>query len=311
MSFREDGQLALDWAASYLERVGELPVLAQVSPGEIRARLPASAPERGEPFASVLRRPRRRPSRRHHPLAEPALPRLFRDDRLGAGDPRGAARSRPQRGRRSSGGRRRLSPSSRRSCSTGSRSCSASREPGTARSRTPRRLATIAALAAARAVNPDRRVVVCLGTGALGERRGLPGCSASSYRADPDRLAASACERTRSSWTTCAPSSPRSARRRRPRSIRCPRSRTPVSEAGTWLHVDAAYAGAAWVCPEFAWSREGVERADSVVVNAHKWLFTPMDCSCLWTTEPDALRRVFSRAARVRARPPRGGDEPG
>src|SRR5437773_3909756 len=54
-TLREDGAKALDWAASYLERVGELPVLAQVEPGEIRSRLPATPPERGEPFASVLR----------------------------------------------------------------------------------------------------------------------------------------------------------------------------------------------------------------------------------------------------------------
>ena len=64
--------------------------------------------------------------------------------------------------------------------------------------------------------------------------------------------------------------------------------------AGAWLHVDAAYAGASWVCPEFRWSAEGVDRADSVVVNAHKWLLTPMDCSCLWTRRPDDLRRAFS-----------------
>src|SRR5256886_9787364 len=55
MTFREDGAAALEWAASYLERVGEYPVLAQVEPGDIRARLPASAPERPEPFADVLR----------------------------------------------------------------------------------------------------------------------------------------------------------------------------------------------------------------------------------------------------------------
>ncbi|MDP8910462.1 MAG: aminotransferase class V-fold PLP-dependent enzyme, partial [Actinomycetota bacterium] len=64
--------------------------------------------------------------------------------------------------------------------------------------------------------------------------------------------------------------------------------------AGVWLHVDAAYAGAAWVCPELRWSAAGVERADSVVVNAHKWLLTPMDCSCLWTRRPDDLRAAFS-----------------
>src|SRR5437763_16814662 len=52
---RADGAAALEWAASYLERVSELPVLAQVSPGDIRARLPDQAPEEGEPFADVLR----------------------------------------------------------------------------------------------------------------------------------------------------------------------------------------------------------------------------------------------------------------
>jgi aromatic-L-amino-acid decarboxylase len=64
--------------------------------------------------------------------------------------------------------------------------------------------------------------------------------------------------------------------------------------AGVWLHVDAAYAGASWVCPELRWSQAGVERADSLVVNAHKWLFTPMDCSLLWTRRPEALRAAFS-----------------
>ena len=51
---REEGPAALEWAASYLERVGELPVLAQVRPGAIRAALPDAAPEQGEPFCDVL-----------------------------------------------------------------------------------------------------------------------------------------------------------------------------------------------------------------------------------------------------------------
>ena len=55
MTFREDGYRAVDWAADYLERIGELPVLAQVEPGEIRARLPQSPPEQPEPFSAVLR----------------------------------------------------------------------------------------------------------------------------------------------------------------------------------------------------------------------------------------------------------------
>jgi aromatic-L-amino-acid decarboxylase len=65
-------------------------------------------------------------------------------------------------------------------------------------------------------------------------------------------------------------------------------------EAGVWLHVDAAYAGSAWVCPELRWSLEGVDRADSVVVNPHKWLFTPMDCSTFWTRRPEVLHEAFA-----------------
>src|SRR5437588_4897682 len=52
---RRDGHAAIEWAADYLERVSELPVLAQVAPGEIRARLPRRAPDEPEPFADVLR----------------------------------------------------------------------------------------------------------------------------------------------------------------------------------------------------------------------------------------------------------------
>ena len=63
---------------------------------------------------------------------------------------------------------------------------------------------------------------------------------------------------------------------------------------GAWLHVDAAYAGSAMVCPELRWAFAGVERADSVVVNPHKWLFTPVDCSALYTSRPDVLRDAFS-----------------
>src|SRR5581483_8540423 len=69
----------------------------------------------------------------------------------------------------------------------------------------------------------------------------------------------------------------------------------PVAEAaGAWLHVDAAYAGSAMVCPEHRWAFEGVERADSLVVNPHKWMLTPTDCSLLWSRRPEDLRRAFS-----------------
>src|SRR6478735_1979992 len=55
MDFREDGAAALEWAARYLDRFDDLPVLAQVRPGELAAKLPESAPEQPETFADVLR----------------------------------------------------------------------------------------------------------------------------------------------------------------------------------------------------------------------------------------------------------------
>jgi aromatic-L-amino-acid decarboxylase len=63
-----------------------------------------------------------------------------------------------------------------------------------------------------------------------------------------------------------------------------------------WLHVDAAYAGAAALAPEFRWAFEGCERADSMVMNPHKWLQVPMDCSVFYTSHPEVLRRAFSLA---------------
>jgi len=63
---------------------------------------------------------------------------------------------------------------------------------------------------------------------------------------------------------------------------------------GLWLHVDAAYAGSAAIVPELRHILNGAERADSLVVNPHKWLFTPVDLSAFYTRRPDILRRAFS-----------------
>jgi aromatic-L-amino-acid decarboxylase len=63
---------------------------------------------------------------------------------------------------------------------------------------------------------------------------------------------------------------------------------------GLWHHVDAAYAGAAMICPELRIHQEGVERADSYVFNAHKWMFTNFDCSVLWVADRAPLIRTMS-----------------
>jgi aromatic-L-amino-acid decarboxylase len=67
-----------------------------------------------------------------------------------------------------------------------------------------------------------------------------------------------------------------------------------AEEYGAWLHVDAAYGGAAAVVPELRGILDGAGRAHSLVVNPHKWLFTPVDLSVFYTSRPDILRRAFS-----------------
>lgn len=67
-----------------------------------------------------------------------------------------------------------------------------------------------------------------------------------------------------------------------------------AEEHGVWLHVDAAMAGSAMVAPEFRWMWEGVERADSVVLNAHKWWGAVFDCSLYFVRDPEHLVRVMS-----------------
>jgi aromatic-L-amino-acid decarboxylase len=67
-----------------------------------------------------------------------------------------------------------------------------------------------------------------------------------------------------------------------------------AQEFGVWLHLDAAYGGPAAIVPELRPLLEGWELGDSIVVNPHKWLFTPIDCSVLFCRRPEELIRAFS-----------------
>ncbi|MGZ8700901.1 MAG: pyridoxal phosphate-dependent decarboxylase family protein [Gaiellaceae bacterium] len=290
MTFREDGAAALEWAARYLERVGELPVLAQVEPGDIRSRLPAAPPERGEPFADVLR-----------DLDEILLPGIthWQSPRFFAyfansGSEPGILAELLAATLNSIAFIWRTSPASTEleahtldwvAQLLGLPSGWHGHIEDTAS------ISTIAALAAARERNGGR-VVVCSEEAHSSVERAarLLGLETRKVPLDDEfRLDASALDLTdaaalvatvgTTSTTAVDP---------------VPALADACEEAGVWLHVDAAYAGSAWVCPELRWSQAGVERADSLVVNAHKWLFTPMDCSLLWTRSPEALRAAFS-----------------
>jgi aromatic-L-amino-acid decarboxylase len=61
-----------------------------------------------------------------------------------------------------------------------------------------------------------------------------------------------------------------------------------------WLHVDAAMSGTAALCPEFRWTHDGVELADSYTFNAHKWMFTNFDCNCFYVADRKALIDTLS-----------------
>jgi aromatic-L-amino-acid/L-tryptophan decarboxylase len=289
--FRTDGAAALEWVASYLEGVRELPVLAQVEPGEIRSRLPAAAPDEPEPFAHVLR-----------DLDEVLLPGLthWQSPRFFAyfattGSEPGVLAELLIAGLNQVGILWRTSPALQEleevtlawlAQLLGLPEGLHGHIEDTAST------ATMAALAAARHARPDARVVVCSEHAHSSvakacrllelELRTTP--ADAEFRLRPEALdLTGACAVVATVGTTSTSSvDPVEA------------VADAAATAGAWLHVDAAYAGSAAVVPELRHHFAGWERADSVVVNPHKWLFVPMDCSTLWTRRPDDLRAAFS-----------------
>jgi len=290
--FRNEGQAALEWVASYLERVGELPVASSVSPGDVRARLPGSPPGHGESFEAVLR-----------DLDEAILPgithwnhpRFLGYFAISGSDPGILAEL--------------LVAALNVNAMLWSTSPAATEVEELALDWLRQLLglpdglhahiedtastATIAALAAARELRPGGVVLTSEQANfSVAKAARLVGLECrlvpvdGEFRMRPDALAAEIADATAvvatagtTSTTSVDP---------------IPEIAGLCEEAGAWLHVDAAYAGSAAVCEEFRWALAGVEGADSIVVNPHKWLFTPMDCSCVWTRRPDAFFRAFS-----------------
>jgi aromatic-L-amino-acid decarboxylase len=291
IDFRADGRAAIDWAADYLERVGDLPVLARVEPGEIRARLPARAPDDPEPFADVLRD--------LDEILMPGVthwqhPRFFAYFANSAA-PAGILAEMLAATLNSVGFLWRTAPASTElegvvldwvadllglpagwhghiedTASTSTfAACIAAREASGGNVIVCSEQAHSAADKAARMLGMELRKVPVdaefrMRTDAVGDLS-----DAAVIVATVGTTAATAVDPVPALADACQAS-------------------------GTWLHVDAAYAGTAMVCPEFRWAFEGVERADSLVVNAHKWMLTPMDCSLLWTRRREDFRRAFS-----------------
>jgi aromatic-L-amino-acid decarboxylase len=292
--FRTDGAAALDWAARYLERVGELPVLAQVKPGDLRRALPPSPPDEPESFSAVLRD--------LDELILPAVthwqsPRFFGYFAISASEPAilaeliAAALNQVAFIWRVSPASTELElhvldwlaqllglPSGWHGHIEDSASTS-----------------TLAALIAARHVTGGHRVLCSEHAHSSVEKDArMLGLETVKIAADDQfrmRTDALATELERgAAAAVVATVGTTSSTSVDP----LPEIAELARRAGAWLHVDAAYAGSAWVCPELRWSQEGVELADSLVVNPHKWLFVPMDCSALWTSRPEDFRAAFS-----------------
>lgn len=292
--FRSDAAAASEWVARYLERVREYPVLAQVQPGDIRAALPPAPPEQGEPFTDLLR-----------DLDEILLPgvthwqhpRYFAYFGITASEPAilaeliAAALNQVAFLWRTSPTSTELElhvldwlaqllglPQGWHGHIEDSASTS-----------------TLAALIAARHLT-GRAAVVCSEHAHSSVQKAAKLLdlefrtveSDEEYRMRPDLLGRElergdvACVVATVGTTSQTAVDP------------VTEIADAAEQAGAWLHVDAAYAGSAWVCPELRWSQAGVERADSLVVNPHKWLLVPMDCSALWTSRPDVFRDTFS-----------------
>jgi aromatic-L-amino-acid/L-tryptophan decarboxylase len=287
MTFREDAQAAVEWAARYLEQVGDYPVLAQVEPGWLRERLPDEPPDEPEPFAALLEDMDRLilPATTHwqHPRffayfpntgSEPAiLAELLTATLNQVGILWRTGPALAELEEHVTGWLAQLLglPGSWHGHIEDTASISA-----------------LTALAAARAAMPDRHVVVCSEHTHSSidkaarilelELRRVP--VDDEFRMRPDELdVEGACAVVATVGTTSTTSSD-------------PLAAIADRAGEVWLHVDAAYAGSAWVCPEFR--AAGIERADSLVVNPHKWMLTGMGCSCLWTPHVEEFRQAFS-----------------
>lgn len=310
--FRRAGHETVDWIAQYLNSVADMPVLASTKPGELLDSLPASAPEKGEPFDAILRDFDR--------LVMPAVtqwnhPRFFAYFACTGSTPAilgemlAAALN-------TNGLHWKTSPAvvelEQRALDWLRQWMGLSNEWFGLVYDTASTSSMHAIIAAREMVDPEARTAgsrndlilytsnqshfsiekgaIAVGIGQQNVRK-VP--SDSEFRMIPGELARMIEEDKRAG--------------KRPFCVVATVGTTsstsvdPVAQIaditeqhGLWLHVDAAYAGAAAILPEHRHILDGADRAHSLVLNGHKWLLTPIDFSAFYTRRPDILRRAFS-----------------
>ena len=315
--FRRFGHEFVDWIADYFERIEDFPVLAAIEPGDLKAQLPANAPAHGESMDAILADLDRLivPALTHwsHPsffayfATSTSAPGIFGELLAAAFDNKAMLW--------------RTSPASTEleevtldwlrqmmgldpgmigiiydTASVSSMHAIAAAREGVEQRIREEGMSGRSDLPLLRVYTSDQahssieKAVITLGLGQRALRK-IP--TDKDFRMDAKALAQAIAEDKRAGYlpfcivATVGTTSTSSV--------------DPIAEIipigeehAMWLHVDAAYAGSAAIVPEFQHILEGCHRADSLVVNPHKWLFTPFDLSVLYCRHMDLLRRAFS-----------------
>jgi len=312
--FRAGGTPRSDWIADYQRHVETLPVLSQVQPGEIRAQLPAAAPEHGEPFDAILADVDRliMPGITHWQSAQ--LFRVLPGQHVRSVNPRRTC-SRPASGCRAcSGPPARPAPSWRRTCSTGSVDLLAlpakfkSSSTGGGVIQDTASSAVLAAVLAARERatdfqsnerGADGRLVAYGSTqthSSVEKAVKIAGLGRQNLRLievderfalRPEALARQIEADRQAGLVPCfvaATLGTTSSNAFDP----LPEIGRICREQRLWLHVDGAMCGTAALCPEYRHFQAGLELADSYAFNPHKWMFT--NSTATVSTSPTAPR---------------------
>jgi aromatic-L-amino-acid/L-tryptophan decarboxylase len=315
--FRRVGHELIDWIADYFENIDELPVLAAIEPGDLKAKLPTSAPVQGESMEAIIADLDRLivPALTHwsHPsffayfATSTSAPGIFGELLSAAFDNKAMLW--------------RTSPASTEleevvldwlrqmmgldpgmlgiiydTASVSSlHAIAAAREGVEQRIREDGMsgrpdLPLLRVYVSEQSHSSIEKAVITLGLGQRGLRK-IP--TDSKFRMDVRALETAIKEDKRNGYlpfcivATVGTTSTSS--------IDPVPEIIPIGEEhAMWLHVDAAYAGSAAVVPELRHILAGCERADSLVTNPHKWLFTPFDLSVLYCRHMDLLKRAFS-----------------
>src|SRR5437016_4270649 len=315
--FRRYGHEIIDWIANYFERIENLPVLAQIEPGDLKSRLPASAPAKGESMDAILADIDRLivPALTHwsHPsffayfATSTSAPGIFGELLSAAFDVKSMLwRTSPASTeleevtldwlRQMLGLDSGMSGFIYDTASVSSmHAIAAAREGVNMRIREEgmsgrKDLPQLRVYASEQAHSSIDKGIITLGLGQRSLRK-IP--VDGQFRMDAKALADAVEEDKRNGilpFCVVATVGTTSTSSLDP----VPAIAVICEQHKMWLHVDAAYGGSAAIVPEMRHILDGCDQADSLVLNPHKWLFTPFDLSVLYCRHLDMLRRAFS-----------------